>query len=233
MTDIQTTPAPIAATPTTPAHAGKVEDPAKVAAKHAKDAKVGTIAAAILALIPATSWDTVVVKRDDGSVDMDESRRAFGIAVRDHLKASGVLVGPPRRTTKVDFSNLEKAIAYTFTQLTKDKPATELPSLTEMLYATCASLQVPFADMDKAKDQVRKTMDQTSSQFHLVKGPSRWAGDKVGLKDGQTITLAPFASWAQMHEAPAAAPAATPAASNGAADVAGHTAPAAPSKRKR
>jgi hypothetical protein len=226
MTDTATT-----ATTETTTPAAAPADPAKLAAKAAKDAKVGLIATAILALIPADKWDGIVVKRDDGSVDMDESRRAFGNAVRDHLKAAGVPVGPARRTHAVDFSNLEKAIAYTFTQLTKDKGG-QLPSLTEMQYATCASLQVPFSDMDKAKDQVRKALDQASSQFQLVKGPSRWAGDKVGPKDGQTVTVVPFASWADMHKAAEPAPAAAPA-SNGAADVAGHSAPAAPSKRKR
>lgn len=207
---------------------------ANVAANDKIKSVAGTITAAL-----EGSWPSVVIADDAGKASIKETRRAFGLALRTHLRQTGAISsgGRPKgpMAPRYDVANVERAIYFAFVSHAKGDPAS-LP-LKHLIAATVIAMSVPFDQMDKAGKAVEQTI-KASKRFAVATGKG-FAASQVSLV-GELSNPEKFAAWgvapAAAPEAPQAAPAATEAAPQAAPDAAPE-APAAtngkPKKNKR
>lgn len=163
--------------------------------------------------IPESVWAKVLVKKDGGKVDLDDTRKALGQALREYLKATGQLYQGGSKPAEVDWSNIEKALYRAFVGLAKDGGA-EGPKapLQAVVYAGMTALAPSFEDMDKVRKLCRTALDREDSMFKVLSTGKNFEGAQVTLKEPAKAGVPqPFLTWAQMH-APAETPAPAPAA---------------------
>lgn len=197
---------------------------ANVAANDKIKAVSGVISAAL-----EGSWPSVVIADDAGKASIKETRRAFGLALRTHLRQTGAISsgGRPKgpMAPRYDVANVERAIYFAFVSHAKGEPAS-LP-LKHLIAATVIAMGVPFDQMDKASKAVESTI-KGSKRFSVATGKG-FAASQVTLV-GEPTNPEKFAAWGV---APAAAPEAAPQAAPAAAPEAPAATDGKPKKNKR
>lgn len=160
-------------------------------------------------------WASAVVLNEDGTPNVEESKRAINRALSMHLRDVGALKtgGFARTSSPVNATNVFLGIFFSFSKLAKGDPKGAV-ALMPLIYTVIQDMAVAVEDIDRAKRIIREVLDRADSPFAVETGARKFDGAKVSLKaPPATLVPAPFRPWAESFgdaPAPVAAPAPAP-----------------------
>jgi hypothetical protein len=171
----------------------------------------------------ALPWAEIVIKNEDGSVNVKQTQHGLVLGLKAHLKAIGQKFAPRGGQSEVNWAALQQAALFVFSKSASSRDAA-IP-LQAIVYGAVAAMNTDFASYDKARKLVAEAIGREDSPFEIVRtkgvGQSsvkfKATLDLSKIKD--TATKEPM-TWEALNadedededETPAPAPAPAPAA---------------------
>jgi hypothetical protein len=113
----------------------------------------------------ALPWAEIVLKNEDGSVNVKDTQHGLVLGLKAYLKSIGQRFSP--RGGAVNWAALQQAALFVFSKEANTRDAA-LP-LQAIIYGTVAAMKTDFSQYDKARKLVAEAIGMEGSYFEIVR----------------------------------------------------------------
>jgi hypothetical protein len=133
----------------------------------------------------ALPWAEIVIKNEDGSVNVKQTQHGLVLGLKAHLKAIGQKFAPRGGQSEVNWAALQQAALFVFSKSASSRDAA-IP-LQAIVYGAVAAMNTDFASYDKARKLVAEAIGREGLVLRDRPYQGRWTVNRSSSKRSRSL----------------------------------------------